>query len=841
MKATEYLASLPFEADRFQREAAEAVDRGESVVVAAPTGSGKTAVAEAAIAAVVSSGKRAVYTTPIKALSNQKFSELRLRYGHDSVGLLTGDNSINGSASVVVMTTEVLRNMMYADSPDLAGLGVVVLDEVHYLQDRARGAVWEEIIIHLDQHIPLICLSATVPNAEEFSDWVAGRRGPTTLVVERERPVPLDSTYLLKDAWDGNRLQLLNVFEGDVPNPVLLRMLKRHPGRKRYGPPRRFETAEFLAREGLLPAIYFIFSRAGCSDAANRVVDFGLRLTSATEAAHIRESAFAMTAHLDPADLAVLGYGRWVSDLAAGVAPHHAGLVPAFKEATELLFSEGMVKLVFATETLALGINMPARSVVLESLSKFTGEGHETLTPGAYTQLTGRAGRRGIDTQGTAVVLHSGYVSVQEVAGIAGPGGHPLRSSFRPTYNMAVNLIASYGRDEAEHLLNSSFAQHRDALRSENLEAHITEGVARLATLRAEATCDRGDVGTLVDDDRTGRRAFVAMERLATACSTGDVLAWSDRGKEQRFVVVARGSGKRPRLLLVSSDARLVRIGPDRIPEAAAILGQISLDTPFRPRDAAYRHRLVRRLDGWEPTGPPVRPHLLDNDPGGVAGCPDLQQHLGAARAARKLETRIARDRRRLESVSAGMVPRFRAILSLLGGWGYVDDWRLTAAGEWLRVIYNELDLLLTDSISSGHLNGLDFAELAAIASAFTYESRSREEETGVWPTGATAEAADRIWDTWERLVAAEGRLGVPKTRSPEAGFAEIAYRWASGESLEGLFEDDAFQVGDFVRNCRQLIDLLRQIGDGSPDLAATARQAVGAIDRGVVAAVGIS
>lgn len=839
MKATEYLASLPFPADRFQNEAAAAIDRGESVVVAAPTGSGKTAIAEAAIAAVVSTGKRAVYTTPIKALSNQKFSELRLHYGDDSVGLLTGDNSINGHASVVVMTTEVLRNMMYADSPDLAGLGVVILDEVHYLQDRARGAVWEEIIIHLDGGIPLVCLSATVPNAEEFSDWVAGRRGPTTLVVEHERPVPLESTYLLKDAWEDNRLQLFNVFEGNVPNPALLRLLKRHPGRKRYGTPRRFETSRFLADLGLLPAIYFIFSRAGCSDAANRVVDFGLRLTSATEAAHIREVAFAATSHLDPADLAVLGYGRWVSDLAAGVAPHHAGLVPAFKETAERLFSEGVVKLVFATETLSLGINMPARSVVLESLSKFTGEGHETLTPGAYTQLTGRAGRRGIDTQGTAVVLHSSYVSAQEVAGIAGSGGHPLRSSFRPTYNMAVNLIASYGREEAEGLLNASFAQHRDARRSEDLETHIAEGTVRLDELRAEATCEQGDTWALIDAG--GKRAHVAMESLASACSAGDVLSWHERGKDQRFVVVARGSGKRPRLLLVASDARLVRIGPDRIPEAAAILGRIPLDSPFRPRDAAYRHRLTRRLADWEPTGPPVRPQLSDDDPGGVAGCPDLDRHLGAARAARKLESRIARDRRRLESVGAGMVPRFRAILSLLGEWGYVDDWRLTESGARLRVIYNELDLLLAECIWAGHFSGLDFAELGAVASAFTYESRNRDEEAGVWPTGATARAADLIWDTWDGLVADEVRFGVPKTRNPEAGFAEIAYRWASGESLEGLLDDDAFQVGDFVRNCRQLIDLLRQIGDGAPDLADTARRAVSAIDRGVVAAVGIS
>ncbi|MBU1493674.1 MAG: DEAD/DEAH box helicase [Actinobacteria bacterium] len=839
MRASDYLAALPFTADRFQREAAEAIDRGESVVVAAPTGSGKTVVAEAAIAAALGAGRRAVYTTPIKALSNQKFSELRRRYGDDGVGLLTGDNSINGSGAVVVMTTEVLRNMMYAASPDLARVGVVVLDEVHYLQDRARGAVWEEIIIHLDRAIPLVCLSATVPNAEEFNEWVAQRRGPTTLVVERERAVPLESAYLLKDRWEGNRLQLLPVFEGDLPNPTLVRLLKRDPGHKRYGMPRRFETSEFLAGRGLLPAIYFIFSRAGCSAAANQAVDFGLRLTTAGEVARIRDIATTMTAHLDPADLAVLGYGRWLSDLEAGVAAHHAGLVPAFKEATEYLFSEGLVKLVFATETLALGINMPARSVVLESLSKFTGDGHETLTPGAYTQLTGRAGRRGIDDLGTAVILHSGYVAIEEVAGIAGPGLHPLRSSFRPTYNMAVNLIASYPQEQAESLLNASFAQFRDTRRRRSIESHIAHEASRLERLLTEAACERGDVFALLDAG--GKRAHIEMERLATACAAGDVVAWHERGRERRHVVAARGTGKRPRLLLVSDDARLVRIGPDHLPESAAILGQIDLDSPFRFRDAAYRHRLAGRLRDWRPGGTPRRPHLLDDDPDGVAGCPDIDRHLGAARSARRTEKQLQRDRRRLESVSTGMVPRFHALLQLLGDWGYVDGWSLTGAGTRLRSIYNELDLLLTETISSGHLDGLDLAEMAAVASAFTFESRSRDEHATGWPTRTTAQRADRIWEAWARLVGDEERLHLPPSRSPDAGFAAIAYRWASGESLEGLFEDDAFGVGDFVRNCRQLIDLLHQIGDASPELAPIARAAVGAIDRGVVAAVGVA
>ena len=359
-------------------------------------------------------GKRAVYTTPLKALSNQKFGDFRRAHGDDAVGLLTGDNSINGSAAIVVMTTEVLRNMMYASSPDLAGVGVVVLDEVHYLQDPERGGVWEEIIVHLDRTIPLVCLSATIANAEELADWMRQRRGDLALIVERERPVPLESLYLVRDRWEKDGLRLFPVFHGNRPNERVARTLRAGGrGGARYGTPRRFETVELLRRKGLLPAIYFIFSRKGCDDAVESVVSRGLRLTSASEAAAIRTAAAASTQHLGPTDLAVIGYDRWLRGLEAGVAPHHAGLVPAMKEVVEQLFAAGLVRLVFATETLALGINMPARSVVLESLSKFTGEGHEMLQPGDYTQLTGRAGRRGIDEAGTAVILHSPYVEFE--------------------------------------------------------------------------------------------------------------------------------------------------------------------------------------------------------------------------------------------------------------------------------------------------------------------------------------------------------------------------------------------------------------------------------------------
>ena len=336
------------------------------MVVTAPTGSGKTLVAEASIFLALAAGRRAFYTTPIKALSNQKYSDLVAAYGPERVGLLTGDNVINGDADIVVMTTEVLRNMVYAESNRVESVGIVILDEVHYLQDRTRGAVWEEVIIHCPQHVQMVCLSATVSNNQEFADWVGERRGPTRLVSTDHRPVPLESMYMIKDKMGSQALHLLPTFvrkEGrSRPNPRIEHMLGLERGRRRrFKTPSRGDTVERLAAEGMLPAIYFIFSRQGCDAATHRLLEAGVRLTDSSERAAIRRVAELRTEHLEDDDLAVLGYDTWLAGLEAGLAPHHAGLVPAFKETVEELFEAGLLKVVFATETLALGINMPAK------------------------------------------------------------------------------------------------------------------------------------------------------------------------------------------------------------------------------------------------------------------------------------------------------------------------------------------------------------------------------------------------------------------------------------------------------------------------------------------------
>ena len=540
-------AERGFPLDGFQTQALDALDDGRSVLVAAPTGSGKTLVAEYAVERALADRSKAFYTTPLKALSNQKFEDLGRMHGVGRVGLLTGDNSVNGDAPVVVMTTEVLRNMIYAASPALDGLRYVVLDEVHYLQDRYRGPVWEEVIVHLPPEVILVCLSATVSNAEEVAAWIETVRGSTAAVIEERRPVRLEHRYLVGERGN-DTLHLLPTFmtDGDElrPNPEAARLDTRSAGRggphgrsrSRLRTPSRPEIVELLGAEGMLPAIDFVFSRAGCDQAVQQCLAAGLRLTDSHERAQLRAIADARTGILDAADLEVLRYGEWRAGLEAGFAAHHAGMVPPMKEAVEEAFTLGLAKVVFATETLALGINMPARSVVIEKLSKFTGERHEFLTPGEYTQLTGRAGRRGIDDRGYAVVCWSPFVPFDQVASLAARRTDALRSSFRPTYNMAANLVHRYGAGEARHLLNLSFAQFHADRDVVALERQLERSLGALERQRSLAVSPQGDLAEYrqlvaeLDQMRrnrgAGRRIAEAMESLRP----GDVLTVRRRG-----------------------------------------------------------------------------------------------------------------------------------------------------------------------------------------------------------------------------------------------------------------------------------------------------------------------
>ena len=507
-KVASFAAKFPFELDDFQVAGCRSLEDGKGVLVAAPTGAGKTIVGEFAAYLAIEQGKKCFYTAPIKALSNQKYQDLKEMYGENRVGLLTGDTSINSEAPLVVMTTEVLRNMIYSNSHTLKDLGFVVMDEVHYLADKFRGAVWEEILIHLPETIQIASLSATVSNAEEFGDWLNEVRGDTEVIVSEIRPVPLYQHVLF-----GNQLLDLFLSTGKV-NPEIVR-LERESYRQvkvKYGASGkthqrnwresdkpnirvmgRSDVIEKLNREGLLPAITFIFSRNACQAAVHQCLTAGIRLTNADERAKIREIVFRATENIPEEDLVVLGFHEWLEGLERGIAAHHAGLLPSFKETVEELFQAGLVKCVFATETLALGINMPARTVVLEKLSKWNGQSHVSISPGEFTQLTGRAGRRGIDIEGNAVILWNKDVESASVAGLASTRTYPLKSSFKPTYNMTINLISQFGAERARTSLEASFAQYQADKAVVGLAKQIRRNDSAIETLLAEMECHLGN------------------------------------------------------------------------------------------------------------------------------------------------------------------------------------------------------------------------------------------------------------------------------------------------------------------------------------------------------------
>ena len=871
-----FQAARGFPLDPFQHEALDALDAGRSVLVAAPTGSGKTVVAEYAVERALAEGRKAFYTTPLKALSNQKYGDLVRAHGANRVGLLTGDNSINSEAPVVVMTTEVLRNMIYSASPTLDRLRYVVLDEVHYLQNPYRGPVWEEVIIHLDPTVDLVCLSATVSNAEEFADWIQTVRGETTAVIEERRPVRLRHLYLAGDR-ESETLQLLPTFveyptsaEGDPtggdlrPNPEAHRLdsrTVRGPGPRgrpkgRLYVPRRFEVVDLLDNEGMLPAIYFIFSRAACDQAVEQTLAAGIRLTDPDEREAIRAIAEAKVGSLSDTDLEVLGYPTWLAGLESGLAAHHAGMVPPMKEAVEQAFSRGLVKVVFATETLSLGINMPARSVVIEKLSKFTGERHEFLTPGEYTQLTGRAGRRGIDDLGYAVVLWNPFVPFDQVAALASTRSYALRSSFRPTYNMAANLVRRYPPDVAHHLLNLSFAQYGSDKEIVRLERQLERTKELLASHRTGAACERGDVEEYrrLLANRAERRQAAAGSGGLEHLKPGDVLL--RRGAKTVVLQRTRGRGGEVKVLALTPDRGVVRLGATDLPRGAVPVGSIELPRPYAPRSPAFRRavaeslRTMRARNGGGDSAPSRESRRESAGRHPVASCPDLADHLRYAERADRLARDADRMERRIRGRAESLARQFDRVLRVLEAWGYIDDWSLTEAGELLTRLYTETDLLVAESLRDGLLDDLDAPSLAAVCSVFTYESRGPGAEAGAgarvrFPNRSVRDRVLEVERIWRDLHAVEDEAGLPETRAPDAGFVRHAQAWAAGEELEDVLADDELTGGDFVRNIKQLIDLLRQVGDVAPvpGTAAMARSAADALFRGVVAsssAVGV-
>jgi len=860
------IAHYGFPLDDFQLRALDALDEGQSVLVAAPTGSGKTVVAEYAIDVAIDAGHRAFYTAPIKALSNQKYHDLVARLGPQNVGLLTGDNSINGDAPVVVMTTEVLRNMIYAQSPALKQLTVVVLDEVHFLQDTYRGPVWEEVIIHLPTRVRLVCLSATVSNAAELAEWISTVRGPTTAIVEDRRPVKLDNLYLIGDKTH-ERMHLLPTLVNGRMNSDAARLDEEAArsakgsrprrgaaqARRRLFTPSRLEVVDLLEQHHMLPAIHFIFSRNQCDEAAKAVLAAGTRLTSGAERDRIRELVDARLGAIDPEDLAVLGYSTFLGQLEAGVAAHHAGMVPPFKEVVEACFVEGLVKVVFATETLAVGINMPAKTVVIEKLTKFTGDHHAFLTPGEYTQLTGRAGRRGMDDLGYAVVLWSPFVPFDQVAGLASSRTFHLNSAFRPTYNMAANLVRSYTSERAHHLLNLSFAQYQADGDVVRIEARLDRRQTHLADLLERAHSPYGDIDEYrremkgVPEPVAGGAA--ARDDLVTLAlmklRPGDVI-YAEKARYAGRVAVLASAHRKGGMRVTGLTARrdLVMLTAVDFVEPPRALGRIQLPTDYAPNRHDFQKEVVHRLElaTLVPHSRKVRrtAEVSRNGSHPVEDDPELDERLKAAAQAERVAREVEELRTRVRTRSQSVARDFDRVLRVLENWGYVDGWSLTDAGTILAKTFHECDLLIVECLRQGLLDELDPASLAGLVSVFVYEHRSPEAPPTAWfPSPAVRKRWQRIAEISYELEEIEEEAGLTVHRPPDATFVAVAHAWAAGEGFAEVVEEEELSGGDFVRTMKQLIDVLRQLALVAPvrETRRSAEQAADQLFRGVVAA----
>lgn len=873
--------------DDFQMAAVEALNNGLSVVVSAPTGSGKTLIGEYAIHRALSHGHRVFYTTPLKALSNQKLRDFKEQFGDDRVGLLTGDLSLNRDAPIVVMTTEIFRNMLYAeiDHPDddpLRDVEAVVLDECHYMNDTQRGTVWEESIIHCPPSIQLVALSATVANADQLTDWLCRVHGPTQLVISTHRPVPLHFSFCSAKGLH----PLLNDAGTDLhPNSKVWRAPK---GARRKGPgaarPPQPEPAPLafvvqkLAERDMLPAIYFIFSRRGCDKGVRDLAR--LNLVSDEERLRLQQQldSFAASSPEAVRD----GYAE---PLLRGIASHHAGVLPAWKELIEALFQQGLIKVVFATETLAAGINMPARTTVVSSLSKRTERGHRSLTGSEFLQMAGRAGRRGLDVQGYVVTVQSRYEGVREAGQLATAPADPLVSQFTPSYGMVLNLLQRYDLAKAKELVERSFGRYLATLDLVEDEARINELMLQLSALETNAD----DVPWEAFEDYEKQRGRLREERrllrtlqhqaeetlvheLTAAlqfASVGTLVSLKApplRGRVTPAVIVRKppGPGQFPLLLCLTDDNVWILVPCSAVVSLHAELSclQVSdLETPQLVHTGEIRHgdqqsgglalavaSMARRHDM-------TTPHYdLAAEVRNQAECVEALERSLTTHAAHRWGDRkqLKRHRRRMEELNEEIAERqrllhFRSnrhwdtflalieILRFFGALAGTDGLQPTEVGLTVAALRGDNELWLGLALMSGHCDELNPAELAAALEAISTEVNRPDLWCSWAPPPAVEEALHSLRGLRRELGRQQelARVVVPIWWEPE--LTGLVHAWASGTSWADLMSNTSLDEGDVVRVLRRTVDLLAQIPYGvavSQQLRDNSRAALKAINR---------
>ena len=796
MKAVESLVdefeeSLPFELDPFQREAIDKLERGRGgVLVSAPTSSGKTVVAEYAIFRALMDGAKVLYTTPLKALSNQKFHDFVRAYGEEAVGLVTGENTINDGAAIVVMTTEILRNLIYEDPARLDMVRYVVLDEVHYIDDFPRGSVWEEIVIQAPPAIKLVGLSATIGNYREIADWMAENRGGMETVFHDVRPVDLKMWLAIN-----NRFYPLFKGDGGIDQRTWSRAAQEEEASYRIGGYRGLPSNDLLhVIQGLrslemLPAIYFIFSRRGCREALQRCAYHELDLTTAAEKEAIEQVAAQRLQGLKDHDEEAL-FRRMVDArlLRRGLAEHHAGLLPYHKEMVEELFQRGLIKVVFATETLSLGINMPARGVVVSSFTKFDGVNFSTLTTGELTQLMGRAGRRGIDVIGHGVILKEADVEVGTIYEVAMGPTLVVESKFLPSYNMALNLLRVYTPEEADALMQRSFGQFQKRLAADETAERLTNVRERLA-----------DVQRMWDDPQ------VSIEDIA-----------------HYFKIEDRRRAIRIELKRLRREAGAQRGGRRR----------------RQGRAMSHASRITHRLE-IEAKGLLERQRKLK-----VVRSPRFGELLQRYGEIRNLQQELERGQREVSGQMDEYPRKLRRLSRILAEAGFLEKDKPTDKGLFAARVYGENTILVAEAVWLGWFEGLTAEELCAAMVMLAAEDRERRGDRQAraprrYPTPAIAQTARLIRSLYFRFADMERDLDEPNLRAPSHDYIDFAYRWSSGEALDKIPLPANVDIGDAIKAMKALYSLLRQLEfalrQARSPLLDTVSRAVALMERDVI------
>jgi superfamily II RNA helicase len=847
-----FRARYPFPLDDFQVEAIRAIQADQSVIVSAPTGAGKTLVAEFAIQAALESGTRLAYTTPLKALSNQKFGDFQRAYGEDKVGILTGDVKVNARAPVVVMTTEILRNMFY--SGGLPGLDTVVLDECHYMGDEGRGTVWEEIIVNCPKDVALVALSATVRNVNEIADWISLVHRPIVAITHPHRPVPLQ--YLVADL-SGE----IHTYDAVRHGKVRLLGEERDGG---YNDRGRWYTRRVvdptvmldeLESRGWLPAIYFIFSRAGCERAMETVLAEGKPLLTREQQRQVDEAIREQVTENPTIAESPLNQTIFQA-LGMGVGLHHAGILPTVKRFIELLFERGLCKVVFATETMSLGIHMPAKSVMLQSLTKRTDRGFRSLTHNELTQMAGRAGRRGIDPEGKCVIALDVRDGVDDIRRVVDGAPEPVVSQFKLGYGSVALLLGS-GNDMAaiRRTVESSFGQYQNLRRIRGLEAEVAE-------LEMAVEDARGFRAPCGDFARIGRyrklRAEVETARAALGRGGRRAARTVAEAEPGRFVVARRRGGQSLGLLLRVDARRHKVIASVLLPHGEVVhvkaghIKRVFWATPPLPipRDWEHRTQALKAQLARVTAGELAERERTEGPEGALTAiechrCPWGSQPRcdHTWKGLERLESRLTLKRETLEALRNAYWQEFIRVVEVLEHFRAVEDGKLLAKGQLIATLRHDNELLVAEMIDRGILGDTTLAEAAALTSCLIEESRSGDSAVARLFLRKRPKLKRKLeqLDAVARSVHEAQRIHqLPMPVSISTGFMPSVFRWASGEDDWAAIVEESFggHEGDLIRAMRRLIDVLRQLAEASEvdgPLAALLGRAARLIDRGIV------